>query len=73
MISNRPGIPIRPGSMGKPFAPIEAAILDKSGQPVPRSQQGRLCLKAGWPSMFITYLNHPAKYAEKFQDGYYDL
>ncbi len=73
MISNRPGLPVRPGSMGKPFAPIEGAVLDKSGQPAPVGQQGRLCLKAGWPSMFITYLNRPEQYAEKFQDGYYDL
>jgi acetyl-CoA synthetase len=72
MISNRPGIAIRPGSMGKPFPPIEAAIIDKSGQPAPDQQQGRLCLKTGWPSMFVTYLNHAEKYAEKFRDGYYD-
>jgi acetyl-CoA synthetase len=72
MISNRPGLPVRPGSMGKPFAPIEAAILDKVCAPVPDLQQGRLCLKTGWPSMFITYLNREAQYAEKFQQGYYD-
>ena len=28
MISNRPGIPVRPGSMGKPLTSIEAVILD---------------------------------------------
>ena len=27
MIANRPGIPIKPGSMGKPFAEIEAALF----------------------------------------------
>jgi acetyl-CoA synthetase len=58
--------------MGQPFPPIEAAILDKSGNPVSDQQQGRLCLKAGWPSMFVTYLNHAEKYAEKFESGYYD-
>ncbi len=72
MISNRPGLPVKPGSMGQPFAPLEAAILDESGQPVPDMQQGRLCLKAGWPSMFITYLNRPEVYQEKFQKDYYD-
>ena len=72
MVSNHPGLPIRPGSMGKPFAPLEAIVLDKAGQPVADGEEGRLCLKAGWPSMFVTYLNRPEQYAEKFQNGYYD-
>ncbi len=72
MISNRPGLPVRPGSMGKPFAPVEAAILDADAGPQPAMSQGRLCLKAGWPSMFVTYLNRAEQYAEKFQAGYYD-
>ncbi len=72
MISNRPGLPVRPGSMGKPFPPVEAAILDGEASPQPDQVQGRLCLKAGWPSMFVTYLNRAEQYAEKFQAGYYD-
>lgn len=72
MISNRPGLDIRPGSMGKPFPPIEAAILDESGGQVADLQHGRLCLKAGWPAMFVTYLNRAEQYAAKFQNGYYD-
>ena len=72
MITNRPGLPIRPGSMGKPFQLIEAAVLDDQGNPQPDGEQGRLCLKAGWPSMFVTYLNRVEAYSEKFRDGYYD-
>jgi acetyl-CoA synthetase len=72
MISNRPGTGIRPGSMGKPFPPVEAAILDKNGSLVADMQQGRLCLKAGWPAMFVMYLNRAEQYAAKFQNGYYD-
>jgi acetyl-CoA synthetase len=34
--------------------------------------KGRLCLKAGWPSMFVTYLNCEAQYEKKFANGYYD-
>ncbi len=72
MISNHPGLDIRPGSMGKPFPPIEAAILDENGGQVAGLRHGRLCLKAGWPSMFVTYLNRAGQYAAKFQNGYYD-
>lgn len=71
MISNRPGLLVKPGSMGKPYT-AEAAILDPKWRPVEPGAHGRLCLKAGWPSMFITYLNKQTQYEAKFHDGYYD-
>ncbi|MDD2898183.1 MAG: AMP-binding protein [Desulfuromonadaceae bacterium] len=71
MIPNRPGIPIRPGSMGKPFEGIEPAILADDGTAVADGEQGNLCLKAGWPSMFVTYLNNESAYNSKFKNGWY--
>jgi acetyl-CoA synthetase len=71
MICNRPGLPVRPGSMGQPVAGIDAAILDPTGAPVAEGTQGNLCLRAGWDSMFTTYLGNPAAYAQKFRAGYY--
>jgi acetyl-CoA synthetase len=71
MISNRHGLEIRPGSMGKPVNGIEAAILDDEGKPLPDGEQGLLCIKAGWPSMFRTYLNNPEGYNSKFRNGWY--
>lgn len=71
MITNRPGLQIRPGSMGQPVAGIEPAILDEKGCTVAIGEQGNLCLKSGWPSMFITYLNNNEVYQQKFRDGYY--
>jgi acetyl-CoA synthetase len=71
MIPNRPGIPVRPGSMGKPFDGIEPAILADDGTPVPDGEQGNLCLKAGWASMFVTYLNNESAYNSKFKNGWY--
>jgi len=71
MISNRPGLPIRPGSMGKPVVGIEAAAVASDGTPVPDGQQGNLCLRPGWDSMFISYFNHEAVYREKFRHGWY--
>jgi acetyl-CoA synthetase len=71
MIPNRPGIPIRPGSMGKPFDGIEPAILADDGTPLPDGEQGNLCIKAGWPSMFVTYLNNESAYNSKFKNGWY--
>jgi acetyl-CoA synthetase len=57
--------------MGKPTAGVEVAILDEQGQNVLQGEQGNLCLKPGWPSMFVSYLNKDAAYQEKFRNGWY--
>lgn len=71
MITNRPTLEIRPGSMGKPYEGIEPAILADDGAQLPDGEQGNLCLKVGWPSMFITYLNNDSAYNSKFKNGWY--
>ncbi len=71
MIANRPGMEIRPGSMGKPVTGIEPGILADDGTPLQEGAQGNLCVKSGWPSMFITYLNKDEAYRSRFRDGWY--
>jgi acetyl-CoA synthetase len=71
LITNRPGLPVFPGSMGKPVAGIEPGILDEAGEPVPEGAEGHLCLKPGWGSMFTTYINNPVAYEGKFRKGWY--
>lgn len=71
MITNRPGLAIRPGSMGQPVAGIEPGILADDGTPVADGEQGNLCLRPGWPSMFVTYLNNDTAYRQKFVKGHY--
>jgi acetyl-CoA synthetase len=71
MISNRPGVEVRPGSMGKPVPLVEAVILADDGSEAPVGEQGNLCLKPGWPSMFVSYLNNEKVYRQKFKHGYY--
>lgn len=71
MITNRPGLEIRPGSMGTPLDGIEPAIIADDGEVLGNNQQGNLCLKIGWPSMFVTYLNNESAYKSKIKNGYY--
>jgi len=71
MIANRPGLPIKPGSMGKPVTGISVSIIGDDGKNLPPGEAGHLCLKPGWPSMFITYLNNDQVYQEKFKNGNY--
>ncbi|MCX7826415.1 MAG: AMP-binding protein, partial [Verrucomicrobiae bacterium] len=71
MITNRPGLPIKPGSMGTPLPGIEAAVVSDDGTVLPDGQQGNLCLRPGWDSMFISYFHHEDIYRQKFRHGWY--
>jgi len=83
MVSNFPGMPVRPGSMGRPMPGVETGILERGadgraavvdghvrvlGNP---SGVGELALRPGWPSMFRDYLGEPERYARAFADGWY--
>ena len=76
MIANFPTLDIRPGSMGKPFPGIEAAIVRKRKDGTAElieepGVQGQIALRAGWPSMFRAYLGDPERYARCFAGEWY--
>ena len=73
VVTNLPGMPIKPGSMGKPFPGITATVLDpRTYLPIERSGSvGLIALRPGWPSMIRGYWNNPAVYASKFKNGWY--
>jgi len=72
MIANYPSMPIRPGSMGRPFPGIEAAIVDDEGREVTEPMaEGSLVIRPGWPSMFRTYWRDDDRYRSRFKHGWY--
>jgi acetyl-CoA synthetase len=71
MIANRPGLQVKPGSMGKPRSGINAFIMDDDMAERPVGLQGHLVLHRGWQSMFRTYFHKDEAYAEKFRGDYY--
>jgi len=83
MIANYAAMDIRPGSMGRPFPGVEAAILARGqdGRAAVRDGkvtevatpgvEGELALRPGWPSMFRSYLADPQRYADCFAGGWY--
>lgn len=73
VITNFPGMPVKPGSMGKPFPGIEATVLDPATfEPVDRpGGVGIIGLRPGWPSQIRGYWNNPAGYKSKFENGWY--
>ena len=73
VITNLPGMPVRPGSMGKPFPGIVATVLDPRTYE-PHDGPGRvglIALRPGWPSMMRSYWKNPTAYQNKFKNGWY--
>jgi acetyl-CoA synthetase len=62
---------IKPGSMGRPFPGVVAAIVDDEGNQLPPGEEGHLALKPPWPSMFRTYWHKEELYKSRFQHGWY--
>ena len=73
MIANRPGRPIKPGSMGQPVPGIQAAILNPdTHQPITvPGAVGLIAFRPPWPSMFRGYFHAEETYRGKFVRGYY--
>jgi len=73
MITNFPGMKIKPGSMGKPFPGITGTVLDpKTLSPIPEpGRAGLIAFRPGWPAMMRTYWQNEEKYREKFVNGWY--
>ncbi|MDY6842642.1 MAG: acetate--CoA ligase [Thermodesulfobacteriota bacterium] len=72
LIANYPSMPIKPGSMGKPFPGVVVAILNDAGEEVKPNQIGNLAIKKGWPSMMKTVWKNEEKYKQYFPfNGWY--
>ncbi|SFS43953.1 acetate--CoA ligase [Marininema halotolerans] len=72
LISNYPTMEIKPGSMGKPFPGIQAAIIDDEGRELPPMQMGNLAIRTPWPSLMQKIWKNKAKYEEYFRvEGWY--
>lgn len=71
MIANYPCLPIKPGSMGKPFPGIKVHIVDDKGKEVKENEVGNLALEPNWPSLMKEIWRRPKKYQSYFLNGLY--
>ena len=73
VITNYPGMEVKPGSMGKAFPGIKATVVDQETfEPITTPGTiGLIALKPSWPSMFRTYWNNKEMYDSKFKKGWY--
>jgi len=70
-LSNMKGLPIKPGSCGKPQPGHECAIVDENGNPLPTGKEGILAVKQGDPGLFKEYWKKADKTAECFKNGWF--
>jgi acetyl-CoA synthetase len=66
MIANYPSMPIKPGSIGKPFPGVVAAVVDDEGNELPPLTLGDLAIKQGWPAMMQGLWHDEQRYREYF-------
>ncbi|AXK36340.1 AMP-dependent synthetase [Streptomyces armeniacus] len=72
LLGNFPGVPVKPGSMGRPLPGWDVALLDAEGREVPPGEPGEICLRAGSNPQFpLGYWNRPEATAETFGGPWY--
>ncbi len=73
VVTNIPGMEVKPGSMGRPFPALVGAIVDaKTGDPIKEpGKVGMIAIRPPFPSLMRTYWNNSATYYGKFLNGWY--
>jgi acetyl-CoA synthetase/medium-chain acyl-CoA synthetase len=71
LAANLPGMPIRPGSMGKAFPGHDVRVIDDAGAEVAPGQIGDLALHDTPPSLFREYCKNPAETAATRRGAWY--
>jgi acetyl-CoA synthetase len=75
IMANDAKMEVKPGSMGKPLAGIDVALIkdctDDQISFATNNEQGEIAIRKGWPSMFTAYLKNPERYAKCFVGDWY--
>ncbi len=72
-VSNRPGLPVRPGSPGKPQAGrrIAALPVDGATEPMPPGEAGLLAVHRSDPGLMLGYWRRPEEDAVVFRGDWF--
>ena len=71
LAANLPALPIRPGSMGKPFPGHDLRVIGEDGGEVSVDEVGDLALRGHPPSLFREYWKSPEETAASWRDEWY--
>jgi acetyl-CoA synthetase len=72
IITNLPCMPIKPGSMGKPFPGLKAHIVSDKGHEMDTGEIGNITMETSWPSLMKEIWRRPKKYDSYFMNGTID-
>jgi benzoate-CoA ligase family protein len=70
-LANRIGMPIKPGSMGKPLPGFEVAILDDEGNPRQLGTPGHLVIRNDHPGLTLGYRKDSERWTAANRGGWY--
>ncbi|MGQ9781018.1 MAG: acetate--CoA ligase [Nitrososphaeria archaeon] len=73
LITGFPSIPLKPGSVGKPFPTIKVSVITPTGQILESGQEGLLAVNCPWPGLMETVYQDPRKYIDYWDivEGWY--
>lgn len=74
MITPLPGAhALKPGSAGRPFFGVEAAVLRDDGSDCGVNEGGKLCIRKPWPSMMRTMWGDHERFVDTYFTMYNDI
>jgi len=68
LITGFPSIPLKPGSVGRPFPTVVASVITPAGKVLENGEEGLLAVRGPWPGLMETVYQDPRKYID-----YWDL
>ena len=71
LVGNLKGLPVRPGSMGKPSPGHDVRVIDESGSELSPGEVGDVALRGRTPSLFLEYWKNPEENAACWRGEYY--
>lgn len=71
LVCNYPGLPVKPGAMGKPTPGPDATLIDENGRPVKQGEVGEIAVRPDNPAIFDGYWKSPDLDKEAFSGGWY--
>jgi acyl-coenzyme A synthetase/AMP-(fatty) acid ligase len=71
LVGNLAGLPVRPGSMGKPAPGHDVRVIGESGDEAPVGEVGEVALRGRTPSLFLEYWKNPTESAACWRGQYY--
>jgi acyl-coenzyme A synthetase/AMP-(fatty) acid ligase len=71
LVGNLQGLPVRPGSMGKPSPGHDVRVVDDGGGEAAVGEVGEVALRGRTPSLFLEYWKNPAESAACWRGDYY--